>query len=573
MKIVQATRAWLDERLTPTASARIAPGGPSFAYTLGAVSTFLLALSCLTGLALTFFYSPSASDAWASVAFIEDQVTLGWFVRGLHFHGASALVIVCGLHLTQAAWVGAYRRPRELTWFAGIALLLLVLGFTITGFVLRWDQGGYWASKVEVGIAAGTPVFGEAIKRFVQGGNDYGNLTVTRFFALHVALLPALCGALVAAHVWLSRRHGVTPRRAGARQGSASGVAWWPRQSVRNLVAIAVVFALLTAYVVHSGGAGLDAPIDPTAAYDARPLWYFRWLFLLRKLFGSLETVAAMVVPALVLGFWVAMPWIDPTAGDAAPGRRRLALGGFVAICVAIAVLTGLSMRKDANDPELVKHQVAAAKLAAKARRLAKTYGVPAAGGTAVFQTVPMWRGRSLWKKHCESCHQGKDRKGPLIEAGYGSRAWIARFFADPSGDEFYGRTKLAKTDDAMKKVELTGAELVAVIELVYAQSGAADADASRAEAGKKPFEDTCADCHSLDEGVSSSGPALARRGSSDHLVHFIGNPKAPIHLGTSSEMPRFRDDLSMADREALAGYLLWLRAATPADVTRLEPL
>ena len=571
MGALQELRDGLRVRLTASAEPGTIPGGPSVAYVLGAVLGFFLALSAATGLALSFFYSPSASDAWASVAYVEDQVTWGWLVRGLHFHGASALVIVCGLHLAQAAWLGAYRRPRELTWYAGLGLMLLVLGLAITGYVLRWDQAGYWASKVELGIAGATPVIGGSLQRLAQGGNDYGNLTVTRFHALHVGLLPALTAALVGAHWWLARRHGPSPLPGRASREPAPR---WPAQTVRNLTAVALAFAALLVVVMQTGGAGLEAPADPTAAYDARPLWYFRWLFLLRKLMGSWETMAALVIPGLVLGFLAAMPWLDPPAPVGAPRtRRRLVLGGFAFLCAGITALTFASLAKDSGDPEHSKHVAQAEALAAKARRLARTYGVPATGGVAVYQTVPMWRARTLWETQCKDCHQGKKRKGPLIEAGYGNREWIARFLKDPSGDAFFGRTKLGKSEDAMKAVELTGDALASTVELVYLESGAPDADAKRAEPAKAAFEEACGDCHSREDGVSSSGPALARRGSLDHLIHFIGNPKAPIHLGQSSEMPRFDKDLSMADREALAKYLLWLRTATAADVAKLEPL
>lgn len=586
MAAIDQLRAWLSARLEETSASRIVPGGASFAHVLGTVLLLLLVIQGATGLALSFYYSPSATDAWASVAYIEDQVAGGALVRGLHLHGASALVIACGLHLTVAAWLGAYRRPRELTWLVGLALLLLVLGFAVTGYVLRWDQAGYWASKVELGIAGATPLVGGMLQRLAQGGNDYGNLTVTRFHALHVVALPALTLALVAGHRWLARRHGVTPRPAAAKAGPGAASAWWPEQTVRNLVAAGLALAALFAYAL-ARGAGLEAPADPTAAYEARPLWYFRWLFHLRKLAGSYEAMAALVVPGIVLGFFAAMPWIDPGprsdpgAGSAAAGggspaagrRRRLALGGFAALCAAIALLTLASLRKDAADPELAKHAAESAKLAAKARRLARAYGVPAAGGTAVYQTSPMWRGRSLWAANCQSCHQGEERKGPLIGPGYGSRAWLARFLTDPSGDEFFGRTELAQTDGAMRPVKLAGEPLAAMVELVYAESGAADAQPARGEAAKAEFEKTCSDCHSLEDGVSSSGPALARRGTADHLVHFIGNPKAPIHLGEASEMPRFDRELSMTDREELARYLVWLRTATAADVAALEPL
>lgn len=569
MGALDRAREALAVRLETSGSPGALPGGPSVAYVLGTVVTSLVLLLAATGAALSFYYSPSTTDAWASVAFVEDELPWGSLVRGLHLHGASALVIACGLHLTQAVWLGGYRRPRELTWYAGLVLLLLVLAFSITGLVLRWDQAGYWASKVEIGIAASTPIIGETIQRLAQGGNDYGNLTVTRFHALHVVVLPALLLALVAGHVWLARRHGPVARGAKAEPSRR-----WPAQTVRDLVAVAAVFAALGAVVLTTGGAGLEAPADPSSTYDARPLWYFRWLFHLRKLAGPWEAAAALVVPGLVLGFLAAMPILAHHAQEAkAHARHRLLRAGFLAMCAGITALTALSWRADATSAERQQHLEEAALEAAKARRLARTYGVPAAGASALAQTVPMWRGRTLWEQHCKSCHQGPEREGPLIEAGYGSRAWIARLFADPSADEMFGRTQIAKSEGAMEPVKLEGPALAAMIELVYAESGAADADRELAARALPDFEDKCSDCHSREDGVASSGPALARRGTVDLLVHFLGNPKAPIHFGEDSQMPRFDRELSMADREELAKYLVWLRSATPAAVDALEPL
>jgi len=209
-------RDWLDDRAGWRAvlhGALHEPvlGGASFAYVFGSVLFFLLLLQMTTGLLLAFYYSPSASDAWASVAYLEDQVTLGWLIRGLHHHGASAMVIVAGLHLLQVAVWGAYKKPRELNWVTGVILLGLLLAFALTGYLLPWDQTGYWATKVATGIAGSTPVMGDQLREAVQGGNEYGNLTLTRFFALHVLVLPALTVGLVAVHLALFRRHGVTP--------------------------------------------------------------------------------------------------------------------------------------------------------------------------------------------------------------------------------------------------------------------------------------------------------------------------------------------------------------------------
>ena len=547
------------------------PGAPSFAYVFGWVLVLLLLVEAITGAGLAAFYSPSTTSAWASVAYVQDRMRLGWLVRGLHYHGASALVIVAGIHLVQTAVRGAYQKPRELVWWLGLLLLLLVLGFAITGYVLRWDQAGYWANRVEVGVAAGTPVVGKSIRALAIGGNDWGNLTLTRFYALHVIVLPALVLAGVVAHVVLARRHGATPRVDGLRPTPR-----WPVQSVRAVAAMAAAFALLLGYVVQVHGADLAAPADPSAAYDARPLWYFRWLFELRQLAGSYEEFAALVAPAIVAGFLVALPLLDRGPERAWRPRRRW-LGGVVGIFAVVAGLTVASLAADSGDAELAKREHAAERLASRARALALQYGVPATGPRDLGTTAPMYRARSLFAQRCKGCHDAgsKDRKGPVIGPGHGNRDWIRGFLHAPSGPEFYGKTKLAKTDDAMKAVDLSKGELDDLVEVLYAQTGAPDVDPAKRDRGKKIFDNACTDCHSIDEGVAgSSAPGLSGLNSRDYFTSFIGNPKAAIHMGTDkSEMPRFDKEMSIVDRDALAEYLVWLRTATAADLAKLGPL
>ncbi len=577
--------AWLRERISPSRGpVPIAGGGKleiagtvpgtSFAYVFGWVLVMLLGVEALTGAALAAFYAPTTTDAWASVAYVQDRMPAGWLIRGLHYHGASALVIVSGVHLVRTALFGAYKKPRELTWWLGIVLMLLVLAFAITGYVLRWDQAGYWANQVEVGIAAGTPVVGGAIKKLLVGGNEYGNLTLTRFYALHVVLLPAVTTLLVVFHIVLARRHGTAPRW---DKSDAPRVPRWPSQSFRDVVAMAIVFAALLAYVSATGGADLAAPADPASAYDARPLWYFRWLFELRHLFGSFEQLAAMAAPAIVAGFLIALPLLDRSPFYD-PGTRKLWLGVLAGIFAVIGLLTMLSFSADSGDDDLAKRQEFQAKRAEHARTLAAKSGVPANGPQDLFaQSVPFYRARLLYEQRCASCHDAgsKDRKGPIITAGHGSRAWLEGFLKDPSGEAYWGHTKLAKTDDAMKPVDLGGADLDNLVELLYAQSGAQDVVASKRDAGKTIFDNACSDCHSLDEGVAGgSGPGLGGLGSRDWYTSFIGNPKAAVHMGEAmSEMPRFNKDLSIVDRDALAEYLVWLRTATKQDVEKLPEL
>ncbi len=561
-------KAWLRERIGKPSDGLI-EGGPSFAHVFGWVLVLLLAVEALTGAGLAAFYSPSTTSAWASVAYVQDKMTMGWLVRGLHFHGASALVIVAGIHLVQTAIFGAYKRPRELVWWLGILLMLLVLGFAVSGYVLRWDQAGYWANRVEVGIAASTPVIGSQIRELAIGGNEYGNLTLTRFYALHVVVLPAIVLLGVVGHVAIARRHGATALHRGER------MRMWPEQTLRHVIAMAMVFAALLAFTIARDGADLAAPADPSAAYDARPLWYFRWLFELRQLAGSYERSAALIAPAIVAGFLVALPLLDR---DPKPVRRRLPwIGAVVGVLAVIGGLTMASLSADSRDPELAKRQDAADKLAEKARDLAKKYGVPATGAQDVYSTPPMYRARSLFAQRCKGCHdeQSKDRKGPIIAPGHASRDWFRAFLKDPSNDRFWGRTKLAKSDDAMKPVDLKGNDLDDLIELLYAQSSASDVDPAKRDRGKTIFDKACTDCHSIDEGVAgTSAPGLGGLGSRDYFTSFVGNPKAAIHMGSDkSEMPRFDKDLSLVDRDALAGYLVWLRTATAKDIAALDPL
>jgi ubiquinol-cytochrome c reductase cytochrome b subunit len=548
--------------------------GVSFAYTFGWTLVLLFLVELITGAALAAFYSPSSTDAWASVAYVQDRMPGGWFVRGLHVHAASALVIVSGIHLLQAAVFGAYKRPRELTWWIGVFLMLLILGFTITGYVLRWDQAGFWANQVEVGIAAGTPLLGALIRKVLIGGNEYGNLTLTRFYMLHVVLLPALVTALTIGHIVLARRHGATAH--WKRDPHEEPVRRWPQQSILNVTAMLLVMAVLVFWTNSTHGADLAAPADPSAAYDARPLWYFRWLYALRTIAGSAEQTVAMIAPAVVVGFLVMLPLFDRKPARE-PGKRKLWVGATFAMFAVIGGLTMLSFANDSSDKALGKRQHEAEMKAGRMRALAANKGVPVTGPQDLVTTIPMYRARSLWAQRCAECHDAdsKDRKGPIIGAGHGSRAWIKGFLKDPSGDAYWGKTKLAKTEDAMKAVDLQGAELDDLVEAIYAESGATDIVPAKRERGRGVFEKACTDCHSLDEGVAGgSGPGLGGLGSRDWYTHFIGNPKSAVHMGVEhSEMPRFDKDLSIIDRDALAEYLLWLRTATPGDVAKLEPL
>ena len=580
-------------------------GGASFFYVFGSVLLFLLLLQMTTGMLLAFYYSPSATDAWASTAYIQDSLTLGWLIRGLHHHGASAMVIVAGMHLMQTALWGAYKKPRELNWLTGVLLLGLILAFALTGYLLPWDQTGYWATKVATGIAGETPILGPTMQQALQGGNEYGNLTLTRFYALHVFVLPVGTLGLVAVHLMLFRRHGVTPGWRMSRAQLRERVQpFWPDQMWKDMVAMAVAFAALFGWTWYQHGARLDGPADPSSNFDARPEWYFRPLYQMLKYFdGSMQTVAALGVPAVVGAFLIGLPLLD-RAKTTRPGQigRAIPLGALAAGIVVVGMLTVLSYRQDAADPELQERQESAEKQAIHDRGLAMKNGVPAQGGVAVRTTAPFHRARTLWARECASCHEGDERKGPEIGPGYNTRGWIKGFLKDPSGDRYFKHTKLAKTDAKMDPVELPDDQIDLLVEMIYAESGAPDADAARAAKGRELFDGDagCTDCHARftpppppepeeeDEGDEDAGadeeeeeeepeaptaPNLIGRGSPGYLVRLIRDAGAPDVFGAKNEMKVFIDDLGPDDLRALAEWVTWLRTASQDDIDHLDEL
>ncbi len=184
-------------------------------YTLGSASLFLVVNQVVTGILLTIYYVPTPDHAYDSVQYITTQVPAGWFIRGLHHYGASAMVIVVVLHMLRVIFYGAFKYPREITWFSGVFLLLITLGFGFTGYLLPWDQRAYWATTVGTRIAGVTPVIGEGILRIMRGGEDLSAVTLVRFFGTHVWVLPVLLISLVAFHLYLVIRIGISavPRR------------------------------------------------------------------------------------------------------------------------------------------------------------------------------------------------------------------------------------------------------------------------------------------------------------------------------------------------------------------------
>jgi quinol-cytochrome oxidoreductase complex cytochrome b subunit len=184
-------------------------------YTLGSATLFVALNQVVTGILLTLYYVPTPDHAYDSVQFITQEVTAGWLIRGLHHWGASAMVVLCVLHMLRVIFHGACKFPREVTWWTGVILLVVVIGFGFTGYLLPWDQKAYWATTVGTRIAGVTPVIGDALLRLLRGGEELSAVTLARFYGIHVWVLPAALLLLIGFHMYLVIRIGISaiPKR------------------------------------------------------------------------------------------------------------------------------------------------------------------------------------------------------------------------------------------------------------------------------------------------------------------------------------------------------------------------
>jgi ubiquinol-cytochrome c reductase cytochrome b subunit len=259
------------------------PGGARFAYIFGSGLLFIFISQVITGIFLALYYVPSADHAHTTVAYITKAVTAGSFLRSLHAYGASAMVVVLFLHLSQTYIYGSYKGRREILWLSGCVLFGLVLAMAFTGYLLPWDQRAYFATAVGTNAISEVPWIGESLKRLVRGGTDMGTLTISRFFVAHVFFVPACIFALVASHIFLFRKAGAAgPVNEDPYHPKQDVELFYPRQVLMDLSLTALLIAglgLLCFFVPMQ----LGPPANPAdAQYVPRPEWYylpiFQWL-------------------------------------------------------------------------------------------------------------------------------------------------------------------------------------------------------------------------------------------------------------------------------------------------------
>jgi len=325
------------------------PASVGWKNTLGSLAGALLLVQIVTGILLMLYYVPHPEAAYTSLEWMAKNVTLGALVRALHYWGASFVIVAVAVHMLRVVVTGAYRAPRELNWLTGLALFGVVITLAYTGQLLPYNQMGYWAGAVGIEIASSAPFIGPEIRALMMGGDTVGALTLTRFYALHVVVLPALLGVLVMAHLYLLRKHG--PARAASDTAPAVEP-FYPMQFLRDMVVISGGLAalLLTAQAIggpHSG------PLDLSdTSYQPRPEWYFLAHFELLRLTqgGFQKMLVAFALPSALLLALAALPWID-RGRSAAPRDRKPVVAAVLVLAFAFAGLTAYSTMRHPPDP------------------------------------------------------------------------------------------------------------------------------------------------------------------------------------------------------------------------------
>jgi ubiquinol-cytochrome c reductase cytochrome b subunit len=313
------------------------PGGAKFAYVLGSATMVLFGVLVITGVWQLLYYVPTVDHAYDSLMYLRLQVPFGWLVHGLHYWSAQAFIVVMGLHMARVFIWAAYKKPRELTWVLGVVLLLLGAAFIVTGAILPWDGLGYWAGEVGTSMAGTVPLIGKFLKLLMTGGDTMGQMTLSRAFVVHVALLPALTILFIAAHLVAFRQFGsVGPWKPKKPEKTGS---FWPDQTFKDLLVVAVILMgliWLSAFV----RAPISGPADPLDnSYAPKPEWNFLFLYEALKAFkGSWEWIGTVVIPMLLVLLLFAVPFIDRNE-KRNPFKRPIAmLSGFAFVAVILVM-------------------------------------------------------------------------------------------------------------------------------------------------------------------------------------------------------------------------------------------
>ena len=423
MRLIAQIGEWFDRRLQLAAPIREVAEHPvpkntaSWWYVFGSAALVVFLLQLATGIMLALIYVPSASEAWSSLQSLNHDVTLGWFIRALHGWGSNFMVAIVLIHMMQVFLFGAYKFPRELTWVVGVFLLLMTMGMAFTGQVLRFDQDAYWGLGIGASIASRVPVLGPAIVKLMLGGPIIAGATLSRFFALHVFVIPGMLIAFVGLHLLMVVKLGINewpmPGRLVKRATyeneyheltQKDGAPFVPYAVWKDLFFAAFIVLAVATCAAYFGPFGPTGQPDPTIIQTApRPDYFFLWLYaVLSFLPPSMETPALLIGPVIVIGALLLLPFLSGE-GEKSWRRRPIAVLTILLVAVTLATFTHLAgytpwsphMNAWSSDPipaRFLQHRTALERQ-----------------GALVFQA-----------KQCHNCHalEGKGgQRGPALDS------------------------------------------------------------------------------------------------------------------------------------------------------------
>jgi ubiquinol-cytochrome c reductase cytochrome b subunit len=363
MRLIKSIGEWLDERLQigevikETAEHSVPRETASWFYVFGSAAFVVFMLQIVTGIMLAFIYVPSAGEAWNSLQTLNHQVALGWFIRALHGWGSDFMVAIVLIHMVQVFLFGAYKYPRELTWIVGVFLLIVTLGMAFTGQVLRFDQDAYWGLGIGASIASRVPVIGPLIVNLMLGGPIIAGATLSRFFALHVFVVPGLLIAFVSVHLLMVIKLGINewpmPGRVVRKATylkeyheltKKDGIPFVPGAVWKDLFFGGFILLSIAACALYFGPFGPSGPPDPTIIQTApRPDFFFLWLYaVLSFLPPSMETPALLIGPVVGILALLLLPFVFGE-GEKSWRRRPVAVLTILFVAVVLGTFTRLA--------------------------------------------------------------------------------------------------------------------------------------------------------------------------------------------------------------------------------------
>ena len=334
--------AWLEARLSLRSTVepmlmhpipRGAAGPMGWWYVFGSASMTLLGIQILSGIGLALVYVPTADQAYESLVYLNEQQPLGWFLRSLHYWSGSAMVFMVMVHMAQVFLHGAFKYPRELNWLTGVLLLLLTLGMAFSGQVLRWDADAYWGLGVGASMAGRVPVLGPYVVDLLLGGPLIGGDSLSRFFALHVFVIPGLLVSFVAMHLWLVLKRGISappvpgktvnPRTYQdeyAQELKKDGVPFFGDAMLKDALFSSLTVIVIVALAAIAGPKGPGALPEPASlGANPKPDWPFWWLFALLSLSpAGAETLIILGMPVALIAALLLVPFV----ANRGEGRR-----------------------------------------------------------------------------------------------------------------------------------------------------------------------------------------------------------------------------------------------------------